>query len=167
MKRFYRSLVLASIFAIGLAGAAAAQTHFVVSLDGAQETPPVATPATGSGTGVLSADQTTFTLSYSFSGLTSAQTNAHIHVGAIGVPGGVVKNLPTPNDNVVNFVWSSTDVTQPLTAANVTALLAEGYYINIHTTNFSGGEIRGQILLEQVPVKGSTWGRIKNLLSAR
>jgi hypothetical protein len=167
MKRFYRSLFLASAFVVALAGAAAAQTNFVVTLDGAQETPPVATPATGSGTAVLSADETTFTLSYSFSGLTSSQSNAHIHQGAIGVPGGVVKNLPTPNANVVGFVWTSSDASQPLTSALVDLLLAEGLYINIHTTNFPGGEIRGQLLLEPVPVEGTTWGRLKNLLATR
>jgi hypothetical protein len=167
MKRFYRSLVLASALVVALAGTALAQTSFVIAMDGLQETPPVATPATGSGTAVLSADQLTFTLSYSFSGLVAAQTNAHIHQGAIGVPGGVVKQLPTPNSNVVNFVWASTDASQPLTAAHVTTLLAEGFYVNIHSTSFPGGEIRGQILLEQVPVEGTTWGRIKNLLSAR
>lgn len=167
MNRFYRSLSLAAVLSVALAGAALAQTNFVIMMDGAQEVPPVATPATGSGTAVLSADQTTFTMSYSFSGLLGSQTNAHIHQGAIGVPGGVVKQLPTPNSNVVNFVWSSTDVSQPLTPAHVTTLLNEGFYVNIHSTSFTGGEIRGQILLEPVPVEGTTWGRIKNLLAAR
>ncbi|MCH8805739.1 MAG: CHRD domain-containing protein, partial [Planctomycetes bacterium] len=33
-------------------------------------------------------------------------------------------------------------------AANVAALLSEGTYINVHTTQFPAGEIRGQIVPE-------------------
>jgi hypothetical protein len=163
MKQIYRSLALAAALLVTVAGVGLAQTNFVVSMDGAQEVPPVPTPATGSGTGVLSADQTTFTLSYSFSGLIGTQTVQHIHIGPVGVGGGVVKDLPFGSP-VVNFVWSSTDATQPLTPALVASLLAEGLYVNIHSTFRPGGEIRGQLLLEQVGTEPSSWSRIKSLL---
>jgi hypothetical protein len=35
-------------------------------------------------------------------------------------------------------------------------------YINIHSTTFPGGEIRGQILAT-VPAEESSWGAIKEL----
>ncbi|TPW16057.1 MAG: CHRD domain-containing protein [bacterium] len=163
MKQIYRSLGLAALLVLTLVGAGVAQTNFVITMDGLQETPPVATPATGTGTAVLNAAQTELTVSYSFSGLIGTQSNQHIHNAAPGLPGGVVKNLPTGSP-VIGFVWTSTDATQPLTAALVAELLAERLYVNIHSTFRTGGEIRGQLLLEQVATEPVSWSRIKNLL---
>ncbi|MDZ4805753.1 MAG: CHRD domain-containing protein [Candidatus Eisenbacteria bacterium] len=163
MKHIYRSLTLAAALVLTLAGVGMAQTNFVILLDGAQEVPPVATPASGSGTAVLNAAQTQLTVSYSFSGLIGTQSNQHIHNGAVGVAGGVSKNLP-PGSPVIGFVWTSSDGTQPLTPALVTELLAERLYVNIHSTFRPGGEIRGQLLLEQVGTESVSWSRIKNLL---
>ena len=52
---------------------------FVANLNGAQETPPNNSTATGTATLLLSPDETTARVSLNFGGLTSAQTNAHIH----------------------------------------------------------------------------------------
>jgi len=164
MKQLYRSMTLAALLILTLAGVGRAQTNFVISMDGLQETPPVATPATGSGTAAPNAAQTELSVSYSFSGLIGVQTNQHIHNAVPGIPGGVVKNLPTGSP-VSGFVWTSTDATQPMTAALVAELLAERLYINIHSTFRTGGEIRGQLLLEQVGTEPVSWSRIKSLLN--
>jgi hypothetical protein len=86
-----------------------------------------------------------------WSGLSSNVTAAHIHNAAAGQNGPVAKDAngnliaftvpPTPNlfgsIGVETFVLSQSDVQQ----------LEEGnYYINIHTTNFTEGEVRGQLL---------------------
>ena len=36
-------------------------------------------------------------------------------------------------------------------------LLAGLWHINIHTTTFSGGEIRGQVQLSAVPIPAAAW----------
>ena len=61
-------------------------TLFTANLTGAQETPPNNSTGSGSATLLLSPDETTARVSLNFSGLTSAQTDAHIHgPGAAGV----------------------------------------------------------------------------------
>lgn len=164
MKLIYRSLTVAAAFVLTMATVGMAQTNFVIALNGAQEVPANASPAIGSGTAVLNAAQTQLTVNYSFAGLVAPQSNQHIHNAVPGIAGPVKKNLPTGSP-VINFVWSTSDGTQPLTAASVVELLAERMYVNIHSTTFPGGEIRGQLLLEQVATEGTSWSRIKNLLN--
>ena len=108
---------------------------YVATLDGAQETPPVATAATGTATLVLNPDDT---LTYDVITTGLSGTMAHIHLGAAGVPGPILINLlggPT--------VWSGT--TAALTTEQVAQLKAGLLYINVHTPANLGGEIRGQI----------------------
>jgi hypothetical protein len=81
------ALLLALLFPLH---AGATTYNLVASLDGLQETPPVATPATGSAT--ITYDHVTNQLDWtiSFSGLIGTITNAHFHgPGAPGVPAGV------------------------------------------------------------------------------
>jgi len=54
-------------------------TLFVANLNGSQETPPTNSNATGTATLLLSPDETSAALSLNFSGLSSAETGAHIH----------------------------------------------------------------------------------------
>lgn len=107
---------------------------FVAMLNGTQETPSVSTAATGSGTFVLSGN----TLSYRVTHTVAGGTAAHIHEGAVGVMGGII--FP--------FTPFSSDMqgTLTLTAAQVATLRAGGYYANVHSGRYPGGEIRGQIL---------------------
>ncbi len=94
----------------------------------------------------------------------------HIHVGPIGTAGGIVFGMidPTaalrndPNDLVIDIpglhITGAWDVTEGnnnvgTLAANLTNLLTGRLYINIHTADHAGGEIRGQIL--QVPEPAS------------
>lgn len=110
---------------------------FNATLDGASEVPANTSTATGSAT--LSYNKTTkiFTLNLTYSGITP--TMGHIHVGAVGVSGPVVfpfSSLTSP--------FSYTSVA--LTAAQEADLLANKYYVNLHTDAFPGGEIRGQLV---------------------
>jgi hypothetical protein len=132
---------------------------FSASLDGTQEVPPNASPASGSGVFALSADRTTLVYDIAFGGLTSNETVQHIHRGAIGVAGPVVFNLSpgSPKNGVIT-----------LTPAQADELQAGLYYVNIHSATYPGGEIRGQILpasmcfsaalsgAQEVPANGST-----------
>jgi hypothetical protein len=140
-------------------GSVVAQTHFVATIDGNQEVPPSGSPGTGLGCFTLNANNT---LDYevSFSGLLGTETAAHIHGPApMGVNAGVQFGFALGSPKIGTF--------GPLTAAQAIDLLNGHYYVNIHSTLFPGGEIRGQILTSgdpcTLPVEPSTWGAIKAL----
>jgi uncharacterized repeat protein (TIGR01451 family) len=111
-------------------------TLFTASLTGAQETPATNSNGSGTATILLSPDETTARVSLNFGGLTSAQTDAHIHGPAgPGVVGVIL--FPLPNGNVSDFLIS-------LTPTDVSNLKSGQLYVNVHTVNFPNGEIRGQ-----------------------
>ena len=114
---------------------------FTASLDGAQEVPPSGSLATGSGTFGLDASGT-LTYSITFSGLTGSETMAHFHEAPVGVDGPPIHTLPPGSPK--------TGVFTP-TVAQVAELKAGNLYINIHSSLFSGGEIRGQLVSQCQP----------------
>ena len=109
---------------------------FTATLNGAQETPPNNSTATGRATLLLSPDEKTGRVSVIFTSLSSAQTDAHIHGPAPpGVAAAPVFHLPLGQIN---------DFEIALTTAQVQDLKNGLLYINIHSSNFPAGEIRGQ-----------------------
>lgn len=92
-------------------------------------------------------DDISNTLNYSIEwmDLTSDVTNMHFHLGSPGVSGGVELGVPGP--------WSSPQIGSEivLSDAHEMNLLAGDWYVNIHTSNFGGGEIRGQVNVTPVP----------------
>jgi glucose/arabinose dehydrogenase len=114
----------------------ARRTLFVAELLGINETPPNDSPARGLATLVLSEDETTALVSLRFRGLTSPQTDAHIHgPAAFGQPAPPVFDLP--DGGFTNFRIS-------LTPQQVADLKSFRFYLNVHSENFPAGEIRGQ-----------------------
>lgn len=107
----------------------------------------------GDGIGTISGDYDSAAniLNYTLTwmDLTSPITNAHFHIGAPGTPGGVALGIPGP--------WSSpyTQTDLLLTAAQEDKLLDGLWYVNLHTQNFGGGEIRGQVLVNVIPEPSS------------
>lgn len=137
------------------AGHAAAQTVVLTSfLNGAQEVPAVNTPATGTAT--MSIDLTTrvFSLNITFGTLVAPVTVAHFHRAPVGVSGPVIYNLHTSTNGVTPFITPGvTSFTSPsgglvgtFPAAELSNLLAGNVYINVHSSTFTGGEIRGQVV---------------------
>ena len=110
------------------------------SATGAQEVPAVVT--TGTGSGLLSFDPATLTLSGKLTLTGVNATAAHIHQGAVGVNGGVVVNLTETSAG--SGVWAVPAATV-LTLAQAQALLAGNMYFNAHTAANPSGEVRGQI----------------------
>ncbi|GAB3848109.1 hypothetical protein GCM10028822_10470 [Hymenobacter terrigena] len=118
------------------------ETGIIANLTGAQETPAVATSATGLGIFTLSQNLEKMKFRVAFAGLSSAVTGAHFHTGAFGVAGPVVVNLlPNLTGNVIEGEIVPT-------VAFLTALSQGQVYINVHTTNNPNGEIRGQLIGE-------------------
>jgi len=123
-------------------GTATAQQRFVAALGGNQEVPANASTAKGTCAIVLNAAQTQITVNCTFSGLGSNANAAHIHAGAVGVAAPVLFGF-----SGVPAATSGTIPTQTITVtpAQVASMRAHLHYVNIHTTPFPGGEIRGQI----------------------
>lgn len=170
-KHSFASAVTAGLLsALSLAlvsPASAALIDYSAILDGASEAPPNASPATGST--VVTYDDMAHTLRVvvSFSGLTGTVTAAHIHCCTVAAGAGTAA-VATPTPSFPDFPFGVTsgsyDQTFDLTmdssyragfitanggtAASAEAALASGMaagkaYLNIHTTTFGGGEIRG------------------------
>jgi hypothetical protein len=111
---------------------------FMATLNGASETPPNASEASGTATLTYNKDTKIFTIVVTYSGVTASA--AHIHKAAVGVPGGVVFPFSAPLTSPINY-------TSPvLTTSQDSALNANLYYVNIHSEMYGGGEIRGQLI---------------------
>ncbi len=126
-------------------------TGFNASLDGDQENPPVITNAKG--TASLTITDAGLEFSVTVEGLTIAA--AHFHNGAVGVNGMVVRTIDFAGGNTASGLWTSTDAGEELTPELIAELLAGNIYINVHTAEFGGGEIRGQVFVKTtiIPVE--------------
>jgi hypothetical protein len=151
------AVALAVVFAVPVSA-----QNYIATLSGASEVPPRDTPATGLACFTLEDDGVYFYLNYelSFSGLLGPQTGAHIHgPAAVGVNAGIL--FPFPNGSPVFGTFG------PLLATQLTQLNGALWYVNVHSTVYPGGEIRGQILATgnpcTVPTQETTWGAVKSL----
>jgi len=144
---------LIAIFGLAVAlgvETASAQWTFQATLLGSNEVGPNASPGTGFGTVVLSADQTQITVNESWSGLTAPATASHIHgPAAVGV------NAPVlfPFSGVLAATSGSIpqQTFTNLSALQVSYLFNGLLYMNVHSSTFPGGEIRGQLFLVPEP----------------
>jgi opacity protein-like surface antigen len=163
-----RLLILATVavLAIGAIGTASAnddqnqRRDVKATLSGYAEVP--ANSTAGKGKLRLRLDSTnttttTITYTLTFSGLEGTVLGANLRLGQAGVDGGIIANLCP--------VTCVSPVTGTITAANITALPAQGIagptalefaevlkairagvvYVNVRTTAFIDGEIRGQL----------------------
>lgn len=108
-----------------------------VALSGEHEVPPVSTSATGSGTITVAADHS---VSGSVTTEGVAGIAAHIHIGAAGKNGPVIVPLVKTGDNV----WSVPPGAK-LTDAQYAAYQSGDLYVNVHSAQHRGGEIRDQL----------------------
>jgi hypothetical protein len=171
MKRICLAvLTLVCLIAVTAVAAESEKSHLSAKLDGLQEvgTPTVITDATGTFKATVNDDSTiTYTLTYK--NLSSALLQAHIHVGATKISGGVsiflctnLGNGPAGTPACPDDATHSGSVSRTVSAADVVGPTGQGVaagdmkdvvraiashvtYANVHTKNFPAGEIRGQI----------------------
>lgn len=115
---------------------------WIALMDGLQEVPPVATPATGVTYFTLNADCDTLYYTATWQDLIGTYTDSHIHKAIAGEPGGVVHPLENETPTGAIGSWD------PFSAQNRIQLQSESLYVNVHSTFRPGGEIRGQIYCE-------------------
>jgi hypothetical protein len=110
-------------------------TRIITTLDGDQAG--VTTDAVGTGLFAINTPSDQLSYYVTFSGLSSAETGAHIHGYAPpGTSAGVLHTLPAGSPKL--GLWS-------YPAADENNILDGLTYVNIHSTTYSAGEIRGQI----------------------
>lgn len=142
MKASLRILAIAACLLLSLS-LAHADTIFTATLDGVSSNPPNASPATGFATVTLNSLETLITVNMTWSGLTAPATASHIH-GPAGP--GVNAAVIFPLTGVAGFVSGSiAGESFAITPTEVSWLETGLLYVNIHTSNFPGGEIRGQL----------------------
>jgi hypothetical protein len=120
---------------------------FSATLEGAQEVPPVTTAASGQGSVGLNADEDEITVQLSFADLGSNSTMAHIHGPALpGANAGVLFTLAGAGgtDGEIG------PLRFPVSPAQVQELRDGLWYFNVHSVNAGAGEIRGQILIDEL-----------------
>jgi hypothetical protein len=136
---FRRSLVLAGCVIMFAGAASAATVKYHAVLTPGAEVP--ASKSTGLGEATATLDTASHELSYdvTFKGFASEVTAAHIHGPAeAGKNAGVVIPLGnSPKDPIHG--------TAKLTPEQEQQLAAGMYYVNVHSKNFPGGAIRGQL----------------------
>lgn len=108
-----------------------------VRITGAEEVPPVNTSASGSGTTTVSEDRS---VSGSFKTQGATFAAAHIHEGAAGANGPVIIPLQKTGDNE----WA-VPAGAKLTESQYSSYKAGRLYVNFHSAQYKGGEIRGQL----------------------
>lgn len=134
------SFVAGVLFLLVLTSTARAES-FTAYLTSAQEVPTNASTGTGKARVVVDAAGANISWVVTYTGLTSAQILAHIHApGAIGANGPVAITFSNPGGTSGTITGSG-----PITPTQLSQLRSGLAYVNIHTTNNSGGEIRGQL----------------------
>lgn len=188
--RAYPALACSAAVALACATAPAGahQILYGASLSGAAEAAPNDSPGTGFTRVLIDEDLATMKIKIVFADLTGATTAAHIHCCTVP-PGsgtaGVITQLPSftgfPAGATSGRYVRTFDLTQAGTynpsfiSANggtvsgaMNALFAGldggGAYLNVHTTTYPAGEIRG-FLLTPVPEPG-TWALMAAGLAA-
>ncbi len=110
---------------------------FNIVLEGSQEVPLNVSNGGGGGTATYDVTTKQLKLNISYSGMEGTENNAHIHgPAARGVSAGVLFPLTAGSPK--------TD-TVTLDAAQEPQLLSGQLYVNVHSTAYPGGELRGQI----------------------
>ncbi|WP_310556501.1 CHRD domain-containing protein [Flavobacterium sp.] len=110
---------------------------FLATLNSANEVPTNTSTATGSATLVYNTITKIFTINVTHN--VTSPTNGHIHKAAVGVNG-------SPVFPFTAYTSPMSLTSAPLDATQEADLYANLYYVNIHSTTFGGGEIRGQLI---------------------
>jgi hypothetical protein len=161
--------------------ASAIPITFAASLDGLSESPANASPGTGNATVIIDADAHTLRVLVQFANLLAGNTASHIHVingpgdanttdtlGPVATTTPTFTGFPTGAtsgsfdatfNTLVNgtyragFITDSGGTAAAAEAALFAGIMSGRAYLNIHTSAFPGGEIRG--FLTQVPEPGT------------
>lgn len=160
-------LLAASFLVLGLTTAPAWAETIRADLVGYEEVPAISTEASGDFRARIDRNRNLLTYELTYENLSSGVLQAHIHFGQPGVNGGIAiflcSNLgngpagtpacPGPTSGAVSGTVEAGDVVGPAGQGIapgefgevLDAIRARVTYVNVHSTSFPGGEIRGRI----------------------
>lgn len=131
-------LTITALFGIAADGG----RKFITTLTGAAEVPGPGDPD-GTGTARITLNPGTGQVCWEIqvAGITLPATGAHIHEGAVGVAGPVDVALSAPDAD--GFASGCTTVDRE----EILEIIQhpEEYYVNVHTSDYPGGALRGQL----------------------
>jgi hypothetical protein len=183
-----RLVALAAALTVCVAPAAhSAVVVYGCQLDGYSEFPVNSSLGIGSAEVDIDAAAHTMRVQVSFVGLTGTTTASHIHA-ATSLPGAGTAGVATTTPTFAGFPLTVTagayDNTLVLTSATsynpsyvtangnvagaesalLAAIAAGKAYLNVHSTVYPGGEIRGFLVpVNPTPATPTSWGRVKTL----
>ena len=134
-NRRFRCAAVLGVMAVAMASAWADEVR--LKLSGGEEVPPVATSAAGEGVLTVNPDMT---VNGGIATTGIVATMAHIHIGKAGANGPVAITLTRSGDNG----WA-VPAGAKFTEAQYQAYLAGDLYVNVHSAEHKGGEIRAQL----------------------
>ena len=156
-------MVLMAVLAFAVMPASADE-HLSAALRGFEEVPVISTTGAAHFTATISKDESTIDWEMSYDGLQGTVTQSHIHFGQPSVNGGIAVFLCTNLNNgpagtqlcpqppaTISGTFHAADVVGPNGQGIAPGELAElikairGHvtYVNIHSSIWQGGEIRG------------------------
>jgi hypothetical protein len=155
MRTLLSACALALAFVLPASNASAQSMTMVATLTGAEENPAVLTGAVGTAEVAIDAANRELTVSLRLFNLPAGTTAGHIHAGPRGVNGPVVIDFPIPTgrtgDLSLDFrvgqgqFRSRPDIGIGSMDDIIQTIVGGGAYVNIHSSAFPGGEIRGQL----------------------
>lgn len=162
-RRGRRAIVALALafMALALTPAESAAEVVWAILEGYSEVPAISTVGNGAFRGVISDDGASISFLLAYFDLPTAVSAAHIHLGQPGVNGSIAAFLcggggqpacgasPAQLTGVITAASVQAIASQGLAAGDLAALIRAirrgAAYVNVHTSAFGGGEIRGQI----------------------
>ena len=167
VKKALHFSVLAAALTLVLTTSASAQVlNFTANMNGGEET-----PAPGLNTGAVGLAEVgvdvanrEVVVNLQLFNLPTGTTAGHIHAGSKGTPGPVILDFTFPQgrtgDMAITFrLGQAAFRARPEIGINtlddaMQAIVGENAYVNVHTTQYPAGEIRGQ--LQRVRPKSAT-----------
>lgn len=153
-RRFARRLLVATLgctMILPAVPAGAAATTLQASLSGGDTEVPDPGDPDGSGGAVVKVNVKKQKVCYTLVVLdiTLPTAAAHIHEGEAGVAGGIVVTLKAPEEIADTGIGLATGCAkdQPKPLLRDIRGNPDRYYINVHTADFPGGAVRGQLEL--------------------
>lgn len=163
MKHLIILAAVSGLLVTSGSGVAKANVIYTTTYSGANERPtPNDSPGTAFGTFTYETAKNDIVYSVTFSGLLGNAQAAHIHLGGVNATGPVI--LPFPSPSGKNGTFSGVLTNADLINKSITGItdlaqvnlqgLAGNLYANLHSTIYTGGEIRGQ-LASAIPEPGT------------
>ncbi|MFY9608434.1 MAG: CHRD domain-containing protein [Blastocatellia bacterium] len=171
LKKCLKLSLLLALVGLLPSMAQAQNRRFKTTLIGFEEVPSLSTPAGGTFEMKIDVGDTGFDYELSYSGLVGNALQSHTHFGQQGVTGGIMVFFCTnlgngppgtqacPQSGTVTGTISAADVVGPggqgIAAGEfaevLRAIRGGAAYVNVHSSVFPGGEIRGQLVPGEKP----------------